>query len=96
MGEISGVAIPFEMFLRALSMRVNRPIEDKTSLHGFFDIKVQWKQDINPGVSDATDDTGSGPSLFTALQEQLGLRLSTAKGPVTVIVVDAIEQPVAN
>lgn len=63
------------------------PIIDKTGLSGTFDIHLEWTDD-----ADAPD----GTSIFTALREQLGLKLESAKGPVEVLVIDHIEKPSAN
>jgi len=53
-----------------------------------YDYRLTWAPDL------ATDSTG--PSIFTALEEQLGLRLDSAKGPVAVIVIESAEKPSAN
>jgi len=64
---------------------VGRLVMDKTGLAGSFDFDLEFSQD--PGADAA------GPSLFTALQEQLGLKLETARGPVEVLVIDSATQP---
>jgi uncharacterized protein (TIGR03435 family) len=83
-----------------LSTRVNldRPVTDQTGLTGLFDIHLEFAaantpSDINGGIALPGD---SAPSIFTALQEQLGLKLSPDKGPVEVLVVDHIEKPSGN
>ncbi len=65
-----------------------RPVVDKTGLNGTFDFKLEW----------ARDDTGeaTAPLIFTALQEQLGLRLESQKVPMEVIVVDTVDKPSEN
>lgn len=70
-----------------LSKETGRNVVDKTGITGRYDLKLQWTPD------DAAD---SGPSLFTALEEQLGLKLQPAKGPVQVLVIDHVEMPSAN
>jgi uncharacterized protein (TIGR03435 family) len=67
---------------------VDRPVVDRTGLTGLYNISLQW--DDAPA---ADSDRGS---IFTALREQLGLRLEPRKEPVEVIVVDSIERPSAN
>jgi len=67
-----------------LSEQVGRPVIDQTGLTGSYDFKVDWAVDD----AIAPNDPSAGPSVFTALQEQLGLKLDSAKGPVEVIVVD--------
>jgi uncharacterized protein (TIGR03435 family) len=71
-----------------LSMIAGRDVVDKTGITGRYNLKLQWTPD------DAAAD--SGPSLFTALEEQLGLKLEPAKGPVPVLVIDHVETPTAN
>lgn len=50
----------------------------------------------NPGTGDSAPAPDAGPTLFTALEEQLGLKLQASKGPVDVVVIDQIQQPTAN
>jgi uncharacterized protein (TIGR03435 family) len=71
-----------------LSMIVGRDVVDQTAITGRYNLKLQWTPD------DAAAD--SGPSIFTALEEQLGLKLEPAKGPVQVLVIDKVEMPSAN
>lgn len=72
----------------ALSRQTGKTVEDHTGLSGRFDVKLEWdeSQAVNAEL----------PSIFTAIQEQLGLKLNTAKGEVGVIVVDHVEQPSVN
>ncbi len=72
-----------------------RPILDKTGLPGVYDFAMQWRPDRTPDAQ-ASDASAGAPSLFTALQEQLGLRLVATKGPVEVVVIDSIERPTEN
>lgn len=79
-----------------------RPVVDKTGLIGNFDYSLKWTPDrmaATVKVSDnvTTADTGaSGPLLFTALQDQLGLKLESQKAPVEILVIDHVEPPSAN
>ena len=78
---------------------LGRNVVDRTELTGAFDVNVKWAIDpltgpAGPGVAPPLDPMG--PSIFTALQEQLGLKLSSAKGPVEVLVIDHIEKPSPN
>ena len=68
-----------------LSDSVNRVVVDRTNLSGGFDITLNWTPDQSASTS--------GPSLFTAIQEQLGLKLESTRGPVDVVVVDRVERP---
>jgi uncharacterized protein (TIGR03435 family) len=74
-----------------LSKVAGRDVVDKTAITGRYDLKLQWTPDDG-----AAPAAGSGPSLYTALEEQLGLKLEPAKGPVQVLVVDHVEMPSAN
>jgi uncharacterized protein (TIGR03435 family) len=75
-----------------LSEVLDRSIVDKTGLTGRYDLHLKYTPNDAP-VSDAAD---APPNLFTALEEQLGLKLVAAKGPVQTLVVDHIEQPTEN
>jgi uncharacterized protein (TIGR03435 family) len=78
---------------------LGRTVVDKTGLEGTYDIALTFAPDTDavpaPPPSGTPTDP-SGPSLFTALQEQLGLKLQAGKGPVEVIVVDAVQKLTAN
>jgi uncharacterized protein (TIGR03435 family) len=82
-----------------LSKVVGRDVIDETGIAGRYHLKLQWTPDVlaapaqNPSASPAAD---SGPSIFTALEEQLGLKLRPARGPVQVLVIDHIEMPSEN
>jgi len=69
------------------TLGLDRPVIDKTGLKGQVEINLRWAPD------DPTDTTPEQVSLFTAVQEQLGLKLQPATGPVEVIVIDSVERP---
>jgi uncharacterized protein (TIGR03435 family) len=72
---------------------LRRAVIDKTGLTGTYDLHLEWSE----GPLNATNpDTLNRPSIFTAVTEQLGLKLESAKGPVEVIVIDHIERPSDN
>jgi bla regulator protein BlaR1 len=73
---------------------VSRVVLDKTGLTGRYDFSLQWTPDDSPGGAPLLDS--SGGSLFTALQEQLGLKLEPQKGPVEVLVIDHVARPSEN
>lgn len=89
----------------ALSRDLGRVVVDRTGLKGDYDYTLQWTPDpgeggpesigLPPAPPDA-HPAGSGPSLFTALREQLGLKLVAQKAPVRVVVIDSVEKPSAN
>jgi uncharacterized protein (TIGR03435 family) len=79
----------------ALSNRVDRLVADQTNLFGVFDFDLKWTPDT-PGtgaISQQPSVNPDAPSIFTALQEQLGLKLEQARGPVEVLVIDRAERP---
>jgi uncharacterized protein (TIGR03435 family) len=81
--------------------RVGRPVIDRTDLTAVYDLELQWSSDLGlqqspPGSAGASELTPDGVSLFTALQEQLGLKLDATRGPVDVIVIDGAEPPTSN
>ena len=78
-----------------LSRTLGRTVRDATGIPGEFDLTLQWsQQDVSLKAPAGSEP--AGPSIFTALQEQLGLRLEAAKGPVEIIVVDHAEKPTDN
>jgi uncharacterized protein (TIGR03435 family) len=91
-GEIHYLASPVSVLVFSLSNidDVGRAVVDQTGLAGEYDINLKWAPDDTQGTPDA------GPSIFTALEEQLGLKLVATKGPVDTIVVDNVEQPSEN
>jgi uncharacterized protein (TIGR03435 family) len=70
-----------------LSQRMDRPVLDQTGLSGGFEFTLDWTAD-DAAATNAT----VGPSIFTAVQEQLGLKLTSTKGPVETIVVDRADR----
>jgi uncharacterized protein (TIGR03435 family) len=97
-GEIIVKGMPLVFVLRSLTQELGRPVLDKTGLTGNYDFTLKWTPDqkqmaspTNASVSDM-----AGPSLFTAIQEQLGLKLERTKGPVDTIVIDHVEPPTEN
>jgi len=102
-GSLIGNATTMALFTRFLSQRLDRTIVDKTNLTGRFDIQLKW----TPGVGENPFDPGgrtlpplpadsSDLSIFTAVQEQLGLKLESTKGPVDFLVIDHVEEPSPN
>jgi uncharacterized protein (TIGR03435 family) len=90
-------------FSKLLNLALDRPVIDKTGLAGRFDIHLEFAADqATPGLhglvpdSPAATSDPSGPTIFTAIQEQLGLKLESTKGPVELLVIDHIERPSEN
>ncbi len=82
---------------RSYTAVLGRTVVDRTGLTGTFDMQLKWALDPTNGArTDAAAPELAGPSIFTALQEQLGLRLESARGPVEVLVVDRVERASGN
>jgi uncharacterized protein (TIGR03435 family) len=100
-GRIQFGGFPLSQFANGISGQVQRVVLDRTGLTGNWDFELTYTPDQSqpppgggppPGVELPAVDP-NGPSLFTAVQEQLGLKLEPARGPVDVLVIDRIEQP---
>jgi len=102
-GNLSINAGSLDMFAELLSHQLGLLIVNKTGLKGIYDFTLKWTPDEGqgqmpggpPGDAPPPADA-SGPTIFTALQEQLGLKLESQKGPVDTIVIDHVERPSEN
>ena len=100
-GNLAGGGSSMAQFSFAISRYVNRVVVDKTGLAGNFDFDLQWTPEQMPpgappgppGAPPLPAIDPNGPSIFTAVQEQLGLKLESTKGAVDVVVIDHAEQP---
>ena len=81
-----------QRFAQLLSRRVGRIVVDHTELAGAYDFKLEWSLDL----SVQTNVDAAGPSVFTAIREQLGLRLEAANDQAPVLVIDQVEHPTEN
>jgi bla regulator protein blaR1 len=103
-GTMTAGGATLEQLANSLSMFVGRVVTDKTGLAGGYDFDLTWTPEQMaqrpPGAPDPLVNgvpiDPNGPSIFTALQEQLGLKLDSQKGPVAVLVIDRAEHPVEN
>jgi uncharacterized protein (TIGR03435 family) len=95
-GYISGDGVPVSTLAFNLSNEIDRQVIDKTGLTGNYDFKLTWTPDEMKAAPDSSASSDSGPSVFAAIQEQLGLKLEPAKGSVDVYVIDHIEKPSEN
>jgi uncharacterized protein (TIGR03435 family) len=91
-GQLIATNVDMPIFARALAGELGVTVIDRTNLSGAYDLKLEWSPDADVSI----EVPSSGPSIFTALQEQLGLRLESGKAPVDVVVVDHAEKPSAN
>ncbi len=88
-GRMTARGVTMGQFVRWLETFAGRPVEDHTGLTGVYDFELEWTRE-------PLAETAQAPSLFTALREQLGLRLSADKGPVKIVVVEGVERPGEN
>jgi len=92
--HMEAVGMTIKMLADNLSSILGRPVNDGSGLTGQYDFKLEWAPD--PGSSPEHPDDTTGPSIFTALADQLGLRVTSTKGPVQVYVIEKIQHPSEN
>ena len=103
-GRLTGSGTTISELSIGLSRAANRFVSDRTGLTGTFDYQLEWTPDqvptlglpvaASPGAPPPPPPAPvDGPSIFTAVQEQLGLRLESTRGLVNVIVIDRVERP---
>lgn len=105
--RLGATSITVDRMIPMLSRMLGRTVIDKTGLTGKYDMQMQWTPDpaqlqlmappggLPPNMPQPQIDP-NGPSIFTALQEQLGLKLESQKGPVDILVIDSVEKPSEN
>jgi uncharacterized protein (TIGR03435 family) len=101
-GRMTGTRTQMANLALVLSRQLGRPVLDRTGLTGRYDFQMEWTPDNGPcaapadGASPGAGSSTDGPSIFTALQEQLGLKLDSTKAPVEIVVVDHAEKAEGN
>jgi uncharacterized protein (TIGR03435 family) len=107
-GGFTATSVPIEFIVQRLAQILGRPVVDKTGLTGNYDVDLdyapeQGERGMGIGGDQKPDalpappaGDSSKPSIFTAVQEQLGLKLNSAKGPVDLYVIDSVEKPSGN
>ncbi|MEI9978933.1 MAG: TIGR03435 family protein [Edaphobacter sp.] len=104
-GQLTAQGIRMTSLVNMLSQQLHRTVIDKTGLTGKYDLDLNWTPEEGemgpppPGGSQPRADgaaESAGPSIYTAVQEQLGLKLQAAKGPVDTLVIDHVEMPSEN
>lgn len=97
-GDFTSVGVPISSMVTVLANELNRTVIDKTGLAGAYDLHLKWTPEraAAAGAENGQQAADAAPPLFTALQEQLGLKLVATKGPVETLVVDHVEQPTEN
>jgi uncharacterized protein (TIGR03435 family) len=97
---LNAVDSSMQDFADRLGEFMDRPVVDGTGLKGNFEFKVEWESEPDSPSNSGPGMIGrimhAGPAMFTAIDEQLGLKLESTKGPVEVLVIDHVEQPSAN
>lgn len=110
LGSFLGQGVPIAQLLTFLSNLTSRTVIDRTGLTGTFDVDLKWAPDPAlggggpfggvppgpPGAAPPPQAQSDAPEIFTAIQEQLGLKLDSQRGPVDVLVIDHVEQPTAD
>ena len=91
--DLTAQAVPLSSLATFLAQKLSRPVDDKTGLTANYDFTLKWSPDE---VAQDSQNANTPPSIYTALQEQLGLKLESTKGPVDTIVVDHIDPPTEN
>ena len=100
--RMSTTSAPIADLIPMLSRILGRTVVDKTGLTGKYDISMEWTPDESQAIRFSPDgprpppSDPTGPTIFTALQEQLGLKLESQKGPVEILVIDHVERPSEN
>jgi uncharacterized protein (TIGR03435 family) len=102
-GDLAYSGSPMAFLAQFLTQAAGRPVIDKTGLTSYYDFSLKWTPDVGggvafgqiPGTSLPPADTDAA-NLFTAVQEQLGLKLESARAQVAVVVIDHIEKPVLD
>jgi len=103
-GRLTGQGLSMSTLATLLSRQLGSTVLDKSGLTGSYDFTLQWTPDANQvavangmqGTDNPPPPDASGPSIFTAVQEQLGLELKSQTGPVGILVIDHVESPSEN
>lgn len=95
-GPATGTSVSMSFLVRVLSLYLQRTVTDRTGLNGRYDLTLNFTTGLDEKKTLDSQPGSDAPSLFTAVQEQLGLRLVSAKGPADILVVDHAEKPDAN
>ncbi|MDQ6676315.1 MAG: TIGR03435 family protein, partial [Acidobacteriota bacterium] len=100
---LTGTGCDMMAIVRVLADETGKPVVDRTGLQGRFDLKLDWTPEpppiaAAPGAQPVAPNPLdlSGPTIFTAVQQQLGLKLEARKAPVPVLVIEHAEKPSVN
>jgi uncharacterized protein (TIGR03435 family) len=99
-GHLAGTRLTMDVFATVLSRQFDRDVLNRTGLPGKYDFDLNWTPDSGPcpaaADSQAAADSSGLPSIFSALQQELGLKLESGKGPVELLIIDHVERPSEN
>jgi uncharacterized protein (TIGR03435 family) len=99
-GRIRFGNYPLELFARSIAGRVGRAVVDRTGLPGNWEFELEFQPEVQPGQlppgTAPPPVDPDAPSFFTAIQEQLGMKLDATKGPVEVWVIESVERPMPD
>jgi uncharacterized protein (TIGR03435 family) len=92
---VTANGVTLDKFAQLLSLDLDRPVINRTGIRGQFEFRLAYTLMSATGGPTGTVDA-AGPSIFSAIQEQLGLQLESARGPVEVLVIDSVQRPSDN
>jgi uncharacterized protein (TIGR03435 family) len=101
-GQLTAQGLPMSSVARLLTRQLGLMVQDETGLTGKYDFTLQWTPERGaadagqPGPDNTASTEPAGTSIFTAIREQLGLKLESRKAPVEVLVIDHVEAPSEN
>jgi uncharacterized protein (TIGR03435 family) len=95
---VATAGVTLDYFATRLDLVLDRPVVNKTRITGLFDIRLDFSREGTtiPPFQNGVVGVAEAPSIFTAIQQQLGLRLEGTKGPVEVLVIDSVSKPSEN
>jgi uncharacterized protein (TIGR03435 family) len=92
---IEAVGVPMEKLVEYLAEETGRSVIDRTGFTDVFNFRLEFASSVDGGLTNIASPA-SGSSIFTAVEEQLGMRLRSTTGPVEVLVIDRVERPSPN
>jgi uncharacterized protein (TIGR03435 family) len=103
-GKLTAQGVPLDNLASQLTEQLHQIVQNKTGLKGNYDFVLEWAPErdhdggpvIGNGEASGSADASSLPSIYTAIQEQLGLKLEAQRAAVQVFVIDQVERPTQN
>ena len=94
--SVTGICVQPDGLAKFLTYQLQAPVQDRTNLTGAYDFHLEYTPSVGMPGAPPTDEIPGSATIFTAIQEQLGLRLVSTKVPVDVVVIDSVQKPTAN